>query len=107
MTESRGQKLIRIPEKDHYYYDEKSLIIYYLKKNLNKIEKVSSEIKYDGKSSLIKASRIIPIKLKEKYDLTKKKTNKLNKLLGDFLDDMIDRGSHFHMSKKTPVSSKR
>lgn len=105
MSETKGQKLIRIPEKDHYYYDEKSKIIYYVKKNLGKKEVVSSGIAFDGKSSLLRASRVIPIKLKEKQEKTRKKKQTFNRLVGDYLDDMINRDSHFHRSKKTPVSA--
>ena len=110
-NQPKGQKLIKIPGKDHYFYDQKSKIIYWLKKNLSDIEKVSSEVVYDStdsktiSSSLLKASRIIPIKLKERQSKLKKKKSSNNRLVGDYLDDMLDPNSHFHKSKATAVSS--
>lgn len=109
-SEPKGQRLIKIEEKDHYYYDSKSSIIYWVRKNLNDPEKVSSGVVFDRtdektiKSSLLKASRIIPIKLKEKKDKEKKRKSANTKLIGDYLDDMLDKNSHFHASKKNPVS---
>lgn len=104
MSESNNQKLVRIESKEHYYYDAKSKIIYYIRKNLGKIEKVSSGVIFEDKGSIIRASRIIPIKLKERQDKTKRQKQSLNKLVGDYLENMTDLNSHFHKSKNTPVS---
>lgn len=109
-TPPKGQKLTKIPGRDYYFFDEKSKIIYWLRKTQNDIEKVSSEVVYDATdkktvaSSLLKASRIIPVKLKERKDKLKKKKSANNRMVGDYLDDMLDINSHFHKSKTALVS---
>lgn len=108
-SEPKGQVLVKIEEKDHYYFDKKSKFIYYVRSGGNKF---STGIIYDEtsestkKSSLVRASRIVPIKEKERAakKVKVKKTSAQNRLLGDYLDDMLDLKSHYHRSKPTQVS---
>jgi len=103
----KGQVLVRIEQKDHYYQDQKSKIIYYVRSGGMKF---STGVKFDEtsektiNSSLIKASRVVAVKEKERLEKSKKKKGKITRLVGDFLEDMLDRDSHFHSSKAAPVS---
>lgn len=105
----KGQILTKIEERDHYYYDAKSFVIYYVRSGGLKF---STGVKLDNssekarRSSLIKASRIVPTKEKEHREKKKKfqKTLAQNRLVGDYLEDMLDKKSHFHRSKIKPVS---
>lgn len=105
MSDSKGQKLVRIPEKEHYYFDEKSKVIYYLKKSLGEVAKISTKIKYEGPSSVLKASRIIPILLRDKKT-KQKKGQTLNLLMGDHLDLFLDRATKSG-DKPGTIESKR
>lgn len=86
MESTRGQKLEKIPNKDHYYLDSRSRVIYFVRKVQDEIIKFSTGIKYDGSPScIIKASRIVSVKEKEKKEV-KKKGHFLNILMGEHLD---------------------
>lgn len=106
----KGQKLVKITLKDHYYYDQKSSVIYFVRKVQDRIVKFSTGVKYNSKdektieSSLIKASRIVSVKEREKKE-TKKKRGLNHRLIGEYLDDLLDVNSHFHKSKRTAVSA--
>lgn len=91
MEETKGQKLVKIPNRDHYYFDSKSRKIYFVRKVQDEIIKFSTGISYDESAScLIKASRIISVKEKEKRE-EKKRTFALNKLVGEHLDEFLQR----------------
>lgn len=99
-----GQSFVKIESKDHYFYDESSKVIYYIRRQ-GEIMKFSTGIKFDGSEGcLIRASRIVTVKEKEKREKVKKPKMVLNKLMGEYIDDMTDRDSEFHLSKKAPIS---
>ena len=105
--EKKGQKLIKIKSKDHYYYDEKSRVIYFVRKVQDEIIKFSTGIVYieDSPSCLIKAARIISVKEKEQREKRKKDQN-LNKLMSDHLDEFLVR-SEKDGNKPGTLESKR
>lgn len=103
---AKGQKLIKIREKDHYYFDQKSKVIYFVRKVQDEIIKFSTGIIYDDSPScLIKASRIVSVKEKEKRE-TKKSGDILNILMGEHLDEFLVR-SEKNGDKPGTITSKK
>lgn len=91
MSEPKGQKLIKIENRDHYYFDEKSKMIYFVRKIQDDNIKFSTGVRYDGRPGcLIKASRIVSVKEGLKKE-EKKKKGTLNRLMGDHLDEFLER----------------
>lgn len=108
MSSNQGQKLIKIPGRSHWYYDSKTKKIYFFRNTVHEYMKFSIDLEYDETPScLLKASRLISKREKEEREKKKLKPKsiQLNKLLGEYIDDMVDRESHFHKSKKSPVAA--
>lgn len=104
---SGGQKFTKIKGRDHYFYDSTTLIIYWIKKSMGEVEKVSSGVKYTGQGSILKASRIFPSKISELKDKKKKKTKfDSQKLLGEHFDDFLVR-SEKDGNKVSTLETKR
>jgi len=103
----KGQQLTKIEGRDYYYYDSSSKIIYFIRKVQNEIVKFSTGIKYDGGAScLIKASRIVSVKEREKKDQKVKKAQALVRLMGEHLDDFLIRSEKAN-DKPGTLESKR
>jgi len=104
---SNGQKFIKIVGRDHYFYDSKTTIIYWIKKSFGSVQKVSSGIKYNGPGSILKASRVFPEKILD-YNEKKKKKQKveLQKLLGEHFDDFLVR-SEKDGNKESTLETKK
>jgi integrase len=101
-----SQSLIKIENKDHYYYDEKSKVIYFIRKTQNEYMKFSTRVKYDGSAScLIKAARVVSVREKEKKEIKVKSKNPINNILiGEHLDLMKERAIQDGLSKATLTS---
>jgi integrase len=100
-----SQKLVKIESKDHYYFDAKSKIIYYLRKTNNEIVKFSTGIKYENDNSLVKASRVVSAKEKVHTEKSKKK-NTLNKVMSEHFEDFLLRSEQKGDSKGTLIAKR-
>lgn len=97
---TKGQKLVKIPNRDHYYFDKNSKRIYFVRKVQDEIIKFSTGILWDETPScLIKASRIVSVKEKEKKDI--KRSVVIQKLIGEHIEDLVEKIRKSGKSKGT------